>query len=199
MPMPHLLARSDRRTPVPDRPDADEPPGPRFEGLFRQFYPGLVVAADRLLADRADAEDVVQEAFLKLAADPVLGRPDTEVHAWLRRVTLNLGLNRLRSRARVRSRMQEAAHLLGAAPDAGSSLGDGPLARLVRTEQRDAVRRCLEALPERQRLCLLLRHSGFAYAEIAAALGLAEGSVGVLLGRAERRFREAWDENEENQ
>jgi DNA-directed RNA polymerase specialized sigma24 family protein len=51
-------------------------------------------------------------------------------------------------------------------------------------------------LPERQRNCLLLRHSGYSYAEIAATVGIAAGSVGVLLARGERAFREIYEENE---
>ncbi len=58
------------------------------------------------------------------------------------------------------------------------------------------MRRALAALPERQRDCLLLRHSGCSYAEIAAALGIAIGSVGVILARAERAFRESYRERE---
>jgi len=54
---------------------------------------------------------------------------------------------------------------------------------------RAAVRRALAEVPERQRECLLLRHSGYSYAEIAATLDLAVGSVGVLLARAEHTFR----------
>ena len=50
----------------------------------------------------------------------------------------------------------------------------------------------LAALPERQRACLLLRHAGYSYAEIAATLDLAIGSVGVLLARGERAFRDAY-------
>jgi DNA-directed RNA polymerase specialized sigma24 family protein len=49
-------------------------------------------------------------------------------------------------------------------------------------------------LPERQAAALLLRHSGHSYREIATALGVAEGSVGVLLARGERAFRRAHEE-----
>ena len=61
--------------------------------------------------------------------------------------------------------------------------------QVERDEQRAAVRRALIDVPERQRECLLLRHSGYSYAEIAATLGIAVGSVGVLLARAENAFR----------
>lgn len=52
-------------------------------------------------------------------------------------------------------------------------------------DERDRVRATLAVLPDRQATALLLRHAGHSYREIAAALGVAEGSVGVLLARGE--------------
>ena len=164
-------------------------PVARFDDLFRRFYPGLVGLAARLLRERAEAEDVVQEAFLKLADDPVLARPDDEVAAWLRRVVLNLGLNRVRDRGRVADRVDRAGRL-GAALLGGEQ--DGPAGEALLREAREQVRATLAELPDRQRSCLLLRHAGHSYAEIAATLGVAVGSVGVLLARAERAFRERY-------
>jgi RNA polymerase sigma-70 factor (ECF subfamily) len=63
---------------------------------------------------------------------------------------------------------------------------------VLRAEQQRAVRQALASLPERQRAALLLRHAGYSYAEIAATLDLAVGSVGVLLARGERAFRDAY-------
>ena len=54
------------------------------------------------------------------------------------------------------------------------------------------VRETLEALEPRDRVALLLRHSGFSYAEIADATGLAPSSVGTTLARAQRRFRQEY-------
>jgi RNA polymerase sigma factor (sigma-70 family) len=55
------------------------------------------------------------------------------------------------------------------------------------------VRRALEDLGARDRIVLMLRHSGFSYAEIAEAVGLAPNSVGTILARAQRRFRETYE------
>ena len=168
-------------------------PTDRFDDLFRRLYPTLFGLAYRLLGDRGEAEDILQEAFLKLADHPVLDRPDDEVAAWLRRVCLNLGSNRLRDRRRTDERLARVGRLESA--DAGD---DGaPAGAVLRAEDQDEVRRALARLPERQRDCLLLRHSGYAYAEIAATLGIAVGSVGVLLARGERAFREAYRANDD--
>jgi RNA polymerase sigma-70 factor (ECF subfamily) len=166
------------------------PPGDRFDELFRRLYPGLVGLTQRVVGDRLDAEEVVQEAFVRLDDQPVLARPDDEVAAWLRRVCLNLGFNRLRERRHARERIERAGRLEPLGPDGA---GD-PAGAILRTEERSAVRAVLVSLPERQRDCLILRHSGHSYAEIAATLGVAVGSVGVILARGERAFRDTYQE-----
>ena len=176
-----------------------ERPAARFDELFRRFYPRLVPVAERLLGDRAEAEDIVQEAFLRLArpaaggADGLLDHPDEAIGAWLRRVVLNLGINRLRDRRRADERLVRAGRLDGMLdPERGPAHEDGPSQALLRAESRAEVRAALARLPDRQRDCLLLRHAGHAYAEIAETLGIPIGSVGVYLARGERRFREIY-------
>lgn len=163
----------------------------RFDALFRRFYAEVYGLACSVLGDQAETEDTVQEAFVKLVDAPVLERPDAEVAAWLRRVCLNQAFNRLRGQRRARERLERAGRLEAATAESGH--GD-PTGALLRQEARDEVRRALARLPERQRNCLMLRHSGYAYAEVAETLGIAIGSVGVLLARAERAFREAYQD-----
>jgi RNA polymerase sigma-70 factor (ECF subfamily) len=174
-------------------------PAERFDDLFRRFYPRLVPFAERLLGERAEAEDVVQEAFLRLArtgqdeGGPIVDRADEVVGAWLRRVVLNLGVNRLRDRRRADERLVRAGRLNAALdPERGPTDDENPPQAALRAELRDEVRTALATLPERQRFCLLLRHAGHSYAEIAEALGIAIGSVGVYLARGEQAFRAAY-------
>jgi RNA polymerase sigma factor (sigma-70 family) len=161
----------------------------RYETLFRQHYDELHRLAWRVLGNDADADEVASDALAKLADAPVLRRPDGEVRAWLRRVCLNDSFNRLRTRRRALARADRLARLDG--PVSAAS----PLATVLRREQQAEVRDALARLPDRQRDCLLLRHSGYRYAEIAATLGIAVGSVGVLLARAERAFRLTYEEH----
>jgi RNA polymerase sigma factor (sigma-70 family) len=157
-------------------------PAERFDAVFARFYPELFGLTYRVLGERMATEDALQEAFLRLSRDArLLGRPDVEIGAWLRRVALNLAFNQLRSQRRDRARLEHVDH----APPGEL----GPPEALLRREEQLEVRRALADLPERQRACLLLRHSGYAYAEIADTLGIAIGSVGVLLARAEAAFR----------
>jgi RNA polymerase sigma factor (sigma-70 family) len=167
--------------------------GDPFDELFRQRYGELYGLAYRVLGDRLSAEEVAQDAFIRLADSPLLERPTTETLAWLRRVCLNLAFNRARGERRGQARLERVGQLeLGG----GAGTADGPDRDVLRAEQQADVRRALAALPERQRECLLLRHSGYSYAEIAETLELAIGSVGVLLARAERAFRENYREQE---
>jgi RNA polymerase sigma factor (sigma-70 family) len=162
----------------------------RFDVLFAQFYPELFGLVYRVLGDRMETEDILQEAFLKLSDNTaVQSRPDAEVGAWLRRVGLNQAFNRLRSARRTRARLERVGRLDGTDQAPIDADLVSPAGVLIRQEERAEVRQALAEVPERQRECLLLRHSGYSYAEIAATLGIAVGSVGVLLARAERAFR----------
>jgi RNA polymerase sigma factor (sigma-70 family) len=69
-----------------------------------------------------------------------------------------------------------------------------PSADLERSERIEAVRAALNRLNLRDRQALLLRHGGYSYREIAAALGLAETSIGTTLVRASHAFRAAYQE-----
>lgn len=158
----------------------------RFEQVFRRAYPRLVGVAWQVVRDRSVAEDVAQEALARLTDAAILDRPDDEVDAWLTRVCLNRSFNTLRTRRRAWDREVRAARREPVDSD-GDPAGD-----VVAGEDRAAVRETLAHLPERQRTVLVLRHSGYAYSEIAAAVGVAPGSVGTLLARAERAFRRAY-------
>jgi RNA polymerase sigma factor (sigma-70 family) len=160
----------------------------RFAQVFRAQYPRLVGLAQRVLGDADEAQDAAQEALLALRTDPVADRGDEAVAAGLSRVVTNGSLNRLRSRRRAEVRAQVVAARDVPSPPAG------PDDALVGADERERVRAALAVLPERQAAALLLRHAGHSYREIAAALGVAEGSVGVLLARGERAFRRAHEE-----
>jgi RNA polymerase sigma factor (sigma-70 family) len=163
-------------------------PDDRFAEIFRRHYARLVGLAGRVLGDTHEAEDAAQEALLALRADPVAGRGDDEIAVWLSRVVTNGSLNRLRSRRRAEVRAQVVGGRDVRPP------ADEPVDAVVGADERARVRAALAVLPERQATALLLRHAGHSYREIATVLGVAEGSVGVLLARGERAFRNAHEE-----
>src|SRR5215469_7869084 len=84
----------------------------RFDALFAQFYPELFGLVYRVLGDRMETEDTLQDVFLKLADESDLqARPDNEVGAWLRRVAMNLAFNRLRTTRRAQARLERVGRL----------------------------------------------------------------------------------------
>ncbi len=148
-----------------------------FELLFTQHYGQVYRVAYNLVGTREAAEDLAQETFLALYREPPpAGAP---LLAWLCRVALNRGYNSLRGQRRA-----ERRDALLAEPPAEVD----PQSELLRAEEREQVRAAIAELPARQGQILLLRYAGLAYAEIAAPLGIAPGSVGTLLARAERAF-----------
>jgi RNA polymerase sigma-70 factor (ECF subfamily) len=102
---------------------------------------------------------------------------------WLYRVAVNAGLDGLRSDARRRKRERAAgveALRTASAPDA--------LEEMLRRDRCARVQAVLALLKPRDARLLLLRSGGMQYRELAGALGVAAGSVGTLLARAEREF-----------
>ena len=104
-----------------------------------------------------------------------------------RRVALNRGYNLLRGERRERARIERLAD---------SPAQTDPQAELLRAEDRARVRAVLARLPERHAKLLLLRHAGLSYAEVAAIVEIAPGSVGTLLARAERAFLNEYEQIE---
>jgi RNA polymerase sigma-70 factor, ECF subfamily len=159
-----------------------------FARLFERHWEPVCRLLVRVTGDADTAGDVAQEVFVQLYRKPPLDE-GVALRAWLYRVALNRGYNTLRADRRRRTREDTVA----GDPTTFSGAGAGPSGSLEevvnRAEERDAVRRALVRLPERQRDCLVLRAEGLSYAEIAAAVGVAPGSVGTILARAERAFK----------
>jgi RNA polymerase sigma-70 factor (ECF subfamily) len=151
--------------------------------LFETWYARLVTSMRRRLHDADDAEDVVQEAFVRLLDETPKDPP-----AWLFTVAGRLATDRRRAaKRRGRLALHRADDL------APSPAGDSAERQLERAETVETVRAILAELPERDRQLLLLHHDGLSYREIAARLDLSSSSVGSLLTRAHRRFLAAHD------
>jgi RNA polymerase sigma-70 factor, ECF subfamily len=149
-----------------------------FDAIYRRLHPGLFRYLERLTGDVDVAEDVAQEAFVRL-----LRRPELEEDAarlWLYTVATNL----VRDRGRATTRR---ARLLSAEPVEPTRL-PLPDEDLERKERIGSVRAVLDVIPARDRQMLLMREEGFRYEEIAEAVGVAQGSVGTLMARALKRF-----------
>ncbi len=156
-----------------------------FEELFTRYYPLVNSVIARIVGNAAEAEELTQETFLRLYERPIQASETANVRAWLLRVGTNAAFNAVRSRRRRAGWLQRLA---GRAES--RETGDDPSSIVAARDEADRVRQVLARLPERQRAALVLRSSGLSYAEVADALGVRPGSVGTILARAERAFRE---------
>lgn len=160
-----------------------EPRRPKdpFEALFRSEYARVVAIANRVLADRHEAEDVAQEVFIDFhrrhPADAPFGP------SWLHAAAVHTALNRVRGRKR-RERREAVASI-----DQEGHEAVDPQHAVELDESRRQVREALRRLPAKPASVLALRYSGLSYAEVASALGVGIGQVGTLLRRAEAALR----------
>ena len=158
-----------------------------FERLFERHYAAVYRALYGMLGTREAAEDLAQETFLTLYSRPPQPEPGVSLAAWLCRVALNRASNALRGQRRELARVERLAP---------RQAQPGPDDDALRAEERTRVRGALARLPERQARLLLLRHAGLSYAEVAQALGVAPGSVGTLLARAEQAFVAIYEDDD---
>lgn len=156
--------------------------GNQARQLFREHGTAIYRFATAMLRHSHDAEDVVQETFLKLLQHLEAGGNTDNVRGWLFTVAANAARDRQRRRFRwlpwtaEHDRAVEPALL----PDE-----DG---------RHRALRASLRHLSERDRLLLALRAQGLSYREIASAAGVNEKSVGQFLARAIERWTRAFEQ-----
>jgi len=156
--------------------------------LFQAYYPNVYRQLNYLLADHTAAEDLAQETFLRLYRSPPAD--PANIGGWLARVAANLAYNYLRSEKRRRSReMREYPH-----NNSGTLVSFDDM--IHQNQDILAVRRCLARLGPRERMILLLKFAGYSYQEIAQVIGVQASSVGNLLARAQRKFKEEYERHE---
>ena len=151
--------------------------------LTARFTPRVFGQAVRVLGDRAEAEDVAQDAMMRLwkvAPDWRMG--EAKVSTWLYRVTANLCTDRLRRKRGVG--LDEVDEPLDPSP----SVSD----QLQTRERMNALQAGLQTLPERQRQAVILRHiEGLANPEIAEILEISTEAVESLTARGKRALAQA--------
>jgi RNA polymerase sigma factor (sigma-70 family) len=167
------VMRPDRASTGPSRTET-------IEELFEALESPLLSYALRLVGDRSLAEDIVQEAFMKLHAHFVEVR---QPRPWLYRTAHNLALNHRRNSDRI---VQLNAGEGDGKPSAETSDPQPlPDEQIARWEGIGLVRLSLESLDERSRELIRLKfHDNLSYKEMSARTGLTIGHVGYLLHHA---------------
>lgn len=151
--------------------------------LTLRLTPRVFSHALRLLGDRAEAEDVSQEAMMRLwKIAPDWRQGEAQVTTWLYRVVANLCTDRLRKRRGVA--LDSVPEPLDEAASAADKLQDR--ARV------DALQMALNELPERQRQAVVLRHiEGFSNPEISEIMEISVEAVESLTARGKRALAKA--------
>jgi len=157
-----------------------------FEALYQSYQALVYRRLYYLLGERAAAEDLTQEAFLRLYHQPP--RERSNLGGWLLRVAANLAYNYLRGEERRRRREESQCREEG---------GVIPLEEaVIRSQEARLVHQCLAKIAPRDRICLLLKNAGHSYAEIAEVIQVDKNSVGTILARARRHFAGLYNESE---
>ena len=154
--------------------------------LTLRLAPRVLAYAGRVLGDRAEAEDVAQEALMRLwRIAPEWRQGEAQVTTWLYRVATNLATDRLRARKRRRADPLDETH--DPADDQ-----PGALAGLIDADRVAALHLALDALPDRQRQAVVLRHiEGMTNPEIAAIMEIGAEAVESLTARGKRALTAA--------
>ncbi|CAN7409749.1 RNA polymerase sigma factor [Phenylobacterium sp. LjRoot225] len=151
--------------------------------LVARKLPRILGLAQRMLGDKAEAEDVAQEAFLRVWRQAPKWRPgQARFDTWLHRVSLNLCYDRLRRRREISTDDPPEMVDEGPAPDRGLEAED--------TGRR--VGQALAKLPDRQREAVVLCHyQELGNIEAAAVMGVTVEALESLLSRGRRSLRTA--------
>ncbi|MCL4802396.1 MAG: RNA polymerase sigma factor [Burkholderiales bacterium] len=166
-----------------------------FAALMRRYNRTLFRAARAILRDDAEAEDALQDAYIRAYASMGSFRGEARLSTWLVRIVANEAL----ARRRRRQRRAEVVPLhvdagTGAAPEAdpGGCAPDGPERAALRAEMCRLIERKIDALPDDFRLVFVLRAiEEFSVEETAAALAIPQATVRTRFFRARSLLREA--------
>lgn len=146
--------------------------------LTLRLTPRVLAYAARMLGERAEAEDVAQEAMLRLwRVAPDWRQGEAKVTTWLYRVVTNLCTDRLRRKR------PKGLDEVDEPPDSAPA----PVARMIAADRAMALDSALALLPDRQRQAVVLRHlDGLANPEIAQVMDIGVEAVESLVARGKR-------------
>jgi RNA polymerase sigma-70 factor, ECF subfamily len=152
-----------------------------FEQLVHRNQAAAWSLASRYLGDPIEAEDVVQEAFLRLLKSACRYRPTAKFRTYFTQIVVNLCLD-----------FRSKKHLVygEVLPENVYDTENNPDLTLLKKEAASEVRQALADLPPAQRIALLLRHlENFTYSEIAEAMSISAKAVDSLLQRGRQTLR----------
>jgi RNA polymerase sigma-70 factor, ECF subfamily len=171
-----------------------------FSDQAMEYMPALYTAAMRMTHNAADAEDLVQETYLRAYRSFASFQAGTNLRAWLYRILTNTFINSYRAKKRrpEQSDLDDVEDLylykrVGAL--AGATMGRSAEEELMEHFTDSEVKEAIEALPEQFRMAVLLADvEGFSYKEISDILDVPIGTVMSRLHRGRRALQKALHE-----
>lgn len=170
---------------------------------YVQYSAAIHSYAFRLLGNQEDADDVTQEAFIRVYYRLVQLRDTTRLRPWLYKIATNLCMDLLRKRARTRKILglsvpYEAASGESDSPVQYEVAQPGSTAAIDSVAERDLIGRALRRMPPKYAVCLVLHGAqGLNYREIADVLGISPGAAAVRLARARDMFGRYYEQQRE--
>ena len=165
-----------------------------FDFLIQKYRKPIIHFMYRMVRNQAIAEELAQEVFLRVYRSRETYRAEARFSTWLYRIATNLGVNHARDNRYERTAstvyLDETDAETGTTPDVADST-PGAEDNLLRNERLSAIRQHVLALPERQRVAVLMhKYEGMDYRQIGEVLKLSESATKSLLFRAYQTLRE---------
>jgi len=165
-----------------------------FDLLLQKYRKPIIHFMYRMVHNEAVAEELAQEVFLRVYRSRETYRAEARFSTWLYRIATNLGVNHARDTRHERSAstvyLDEPDPETGSTPDVADTT-PGAEAALLRKERMASIREFVMALPERQRMAVLMhKYEGMDYKQIGEILKLSESATKSLLFRAYQTLRE---------
>ena len=155
----------------------------KFEWLVVKYHTMVFRTAMGFVHSKEDAEDLTQEVFIRIFQALRTFNGDAEFSTWLYRITVNISINHL-NKMKNRGLLHFVEDLLLNTFNRASE-DKNPLQQLEQKERDRAIRKAIDALPEKQRTAFVLsKYDDLTQKEIAAIMQSTEGSVEQLLQRA---------------
>ena len=171
-----------------------------FREIIRRYERPVFSLVYRMVRDREMAEDLSQDAFIKVLNHLDKYRPEFKLSSWLFKIANNVAIDHLRKKQLPTVSIDGSPHAASQAEIEASSFdidsgGESALEEMEARELGTAIERAIAKLRPEYRSCIMLRHvEGRSYEEIAATLDLPLGTVKTYIHRARHELREALED-----
>ncbi len=162
-----------------------------FQTLVERYQQRAVRLSYRYVKNQEDAEDIAQDAFIRVFRSIKEFRNESQFYTWFYRILVNLSLDHLRRNKQKAVEYQDGVLLRSQSAAEAQQKGSSPREELWKKQRRLAIAKAIDALPEDQRTTVVLREiDGLSYEEIAQVTKVPIGTVMSRLYYARRKLQD---------